>query len=94
MTVPVILGILFVLIGLLYKPIELRFRVLGVTRSVQNIHGEDLRIIPDTVHVEDLHYHEGSGLLFGASEENEQCHWKWWPPYVIPAHCNRTMTEW
>lgn len=80
----VVFGLLVIFGSFLYKPFELRYRVLGMNRKVTNLHGEELRIIPDTVHVEDLHYHEPSGLLFGASEENADCHWKWWPPYVFP----------
>lgn len=91
----IILGLLVLLSSFLYKSVELRYRVLGMNRKVTNLHGEDLRIIPDTVHVEDLHYHEPSGLLFGASEENADCHWKWWPPYVFPCFkdCRASSNE-
>ena len=74
--------------ALLYKPVTLRLEVLGLTRAwgkIRNIHGEDFRIIPDTLYCEDLHYHEPSGLLFGASEEKPETRAQWFPPFVIPS---------
>ena len=71
--------------ALLYKPLTLRAEVLGLTRpldKIQHIHGQDFRLIPDTLYCEDLHYHESSGLLFGTSEEKPESRWKWFPPFV------------
>ena len=71
--------------ALLYKPVALRLEVLGLTRpldKIQNIHGHDFRLIPDTLYCEDLHYHKPSNLLFGASEEKPETRWKWFPPFV------------
>jgi hypothetical protein len=73
-------------IALLYKPVALRVEVLGLNRplsSIQNIHGSDLHVIPDTAYCEDMHYHEPSGLVFAACEENEENRWKWFPPMTI-----------
>lgn len=73
-------------LALLSEPLVRRARVLGITRlwgSIENIHGIDARIIPNTQFTEDLHYHEPSGLIFGASEPNEERRWKWFPPYVL-----------
>lgn len=84
-TVAAVSAILVSLAALFYKPITLRVEVLGLTRplnKIQNVHGEDLRMIPDTLYCEDLHYHEHSHLLFGASEEKLETRWKWFPPYV------------
>ena len=78
-----VLVLLAPLIAVLYKPLSLRAEVLGVFRSVdkiQNIHGSDFQVIDDTLYMEDLHYHEPSGLLFGASEEKAETRWKWFPP--------------
>ena len=72
--------------AVLYNPIALRVKVLGISRgfgTIENIHGEDLRVIPDTLYCEDLHHHIPSGLLFGASEDNPDNRWKWFPPYVV-----------
>ena len=71
--------------ALFYKPVTLRVEVLGLTRpldKIQNIHGKDFGIIPHTLYCEDLHYHEPSNLLFGASEEKPETRWKWFPPFV------------
>ena len=71
--------------ALLYKPVTLRAEVVGFTRpldKIQNVHGQDFRLIPDTLYCEDLHYHESSNLLFGASEEKPGSRWKWFPPFV------------
>lgn len=85
-TVAAVSTVLVSLAALLYKPVTLRLEVLGLIRpwdKIQNIHGEDFRIIPDTLYCEDLHYHEPSGLLFGASEEKPESRAKWFPPFVL-----------
>lgn len=72
---------------LLYKPVTLRIEVLGLTRplnKIGNVHGEDFRLIPNTLYCEDLHYHKSSGLLFSASEEKPENRLKWFPPFVEP----------
>ena len=84
-TVTAISALLVSFTALLYKPLTLRAEVLGFTRpldKIENIHGQDFRLIPDTLYCEDLHYHESSGLLFGASEEKPESRWKWFPPFV------------
>ncbi|MCJ1401531.1 hypothetical protein MMC11_004746 [Xylographa trunciseda] len=81
-----ILAVLALVTAVLYNPITLRIQVLGISRSfgtIENIHGEDLRVIPDTLYCEDLHHHLPSGLLFGASEDNSENRWKWFPPITI-----------
>jgi hypothetical protein len=75
--------ILIAIMASLFSPITLRVKVLGVGRlfgSIQNIHGEDLHVISDTLFTEDLHYHSPSGLLFGASEGDEKTRNTWFPP--------------
>lgn len=72
-----------VIMASLFKPLTLRVKVLGVSRlfgSIENIHGEDLQVIPDTLFTEDLHYHAQSGQLFGASEGDEKTRNTWFPP--------------
>lgn len=69
--------------ALLYNPLKLRAEVLGFTRpygSVQNIHGEGLKVIPDTVQCEDLHHHLPSGLLFTACQGKAAERFSWFPP--------------
>ena len=86
MATTVLLAALVSLAAVLYNPIALRVKVLGVSRgfgTIANIHGEELRVIPDTLYCEDLHHHLPSGLLFGASEDNADDRWKWFPPYVV-----------
>ena len=73
--------------ALLYKPVTLRLEVIGLTRpldKIQNVHGEDFRLIPNTLYCEDLHHHRPSNLLFGASEEKSESRSKWFPPFVEP----------
>lgn len=84
-TVAAISALLISFAALLYKPVALRLEVLGLTRplgKLQNIHGHDFHLIPDTLYCEDLHYHKPSNLLFGASEEKPETRWKWFPPFV------------
>ena len=84
-TVAAISALLISFAALLYKPVALRLEVLGLTRplgKIQNIHGHDFHLIPDTLYCEDLHYHKPSNLLFGASEEKPETRWKWFPPFV------------
>ncbi|MCJ1431034.1 hypothetical protein MMC27_000384 [Xylographa pallens] len=81
-----ILAVLASITAVLYNPIALRVKVLGISRgysTIQNVHGEELRVIPDTLYCEDLHHHLPSGLLFGASEDNPANRWKWFPPIAI-----------
>ena len=40
----------------------------------------DLITIPDTTFCEDLHYHEGSRLLFTACEASDSARYSWFPP--------------
>ena len=77
------LSTLALLASILYEPITRRMEVFGINRplhKIHNIHGEDLKIIPDTIYCEDLHYHEPSGLLFGAAETDKVARKKWFPP--------------
>lgn len=81
--VSIALAVIASLGAVLYKPLSLRIEVLGINRplnKIVNIHGEDFQIIPDTLYTEDLHHHLPSGLLFGASEENPETRYKWFPP--------------
>jgi hypothetical protein len=81
--VPVVLGVFVFLAAILYRPLALRFKVLGITRSfgaIQNSHGEDLHVIEGTHYCENLHYYKPSNQLFVASEENEEFRWTWFPP--------------
>ena len=85
-TVAAVSAVLVSFAALFYKPVTVRLEVLGFTRpwdKIRNIHGEAFRIIPDTLYCEDLHYHEPSGLLFGASEEKVGGRAEWFPPFVI-----------
>ena len=71
--------------GLLYNPLKLRAEVVGIFRplqSIQNVHGEGLRLIPDTVQCEDVHHHLPSGLLFAACQDKktEVERYSWFPP--------------
>ncbi|KAL9126885.1 MAG: hypothetical protein Q9217_004143 [Psora testacea] len=70
-------------VAVVYEPITRRVRVLGISRpldKIQNLHGEGLKIIPNTIACEDLHHHTPSGLLFGVAETDEQSRKNWFPP--------------
>lgn len=43
----------------------------------------DFHLIPDTVHCEDLHYHEPSNLLFTACEGTEHTRQAWFPALAV-----------
>ncbi|OAA35510.1 serum paraoxonase/arylesterase family protein [Metarhizium rileyi] len=56
--------------------------VLGIGRKQKSTairDPNDFRIIPDTVHCEDIHYHEPSNLLFTACEGTESTRYAWFP---------------
>lgn len=74
--------LLSIFAALLYNPIKLRAEVLGFLRpkSVDDIHGEGLKIIPNTVQCEDLHHHLPSGLLFAACQGQATARYSWFPP--------------
>ncbi|RCI12336.1 hypothetical protein L249_1108 [Ophiocordyceps polyrhachis-furcata BCC 54312] len=40
----------------------------------------DVIAIPNTLHCEDLHYHEPSGQIFTACEDDEKTRYSWFPP--------------
>ncbi|KAL9081221.1 MAG: hypothetical protein Q9157_000196 [Trypethelium eluteriae] len=72
-----------IFIAILYPPLSLRYTVFGFGRGsgrTVNLHGHELKRIPDTLYVEDLHYHQASNLLFGASEADEETRKFWFPP--------------
>ncbi|MCJ1435831.1 hypothetical protein MMC27_005207 [Xylographa pallens] len=85
-TLPAFFVALAAFTALLYNPIKLRAVVLGFTRSqasIQNIHGEDLKVIPNTVQCEDLHHHLPSGLLFAACQGRSAERFAWFPASTL-----------
>jgi len=71
------------MIAFVENPVIDRVKTLGLFRylsTVENIHGEDFQLIPNTFACEDLHHHLPSGLLFGVSEPDTESRWKWFPP--------------
>lgn len=61
-------------------------KVLGVFRKPANtviVDPAEFVVIDDTVHCEDLHYHEASKLLFTACEGTEATRFSWFPPLAI-----------
>ena len=69
----------------LYQPIILRYEVLGIGRSfksIDNIHGEGMRLLSNKMSCEDMHLHESSKMLFAACEEKRDMRLQWFPPYV------------
>lgn len=75
------LALLAALVATLYGPVSRELTVLGVWRKADQIGAKHLfQEIPDTVHCEDLHYHEASGQIFTACEDSMQTRFKWFPP--------------
>ncbi|KAL5606457.1 hypothetical protein BROUX41_002868 [Berkeleyomyces rouxiae] len=62
------------------------FQVAGIWRIISPTlvsKGDGFVYIPDTIQCEDLHYHERSGLIFTACEDNRQTRLSWFPPLGI-----------
>lgn len=57
--------------------------VLSVLRPVESTPAADLVTLENTVHCEDLHYHEPSELLFTACKDDETVRHAWFPPLAI-----------
>lgn len=60
--------------------------VLGVFRtpaSRDSVSLEHFSTVENTVHCEDLHYHESSKMLFTACEDEETTRYSWFPPLTI-----------
>ncbi|KAJ4302034.1 hypothetical protein N0V88_002167 [Collariella sp. IMI 366227] len=78
------LSLLGALLGyLLYSLAPYRtLTVLGALRKYPDgmVAKDEVIVIPDTVHCEDLHYHASSGTLFTACEDNSETRFKWFPP--------------
>lgn len=73
-----------------YNPLVTRLRVFGLIRQwngIENFHAQGLTVIPDLFGVEDLHYHEPTGIVFGLTEESIETRKQWFPPYVLFMHC-------
>ncbi|RDA87798.1 hypothetical protein CP532_2458 [Ophiocordyceps camponoti-leonardi (nom. inval.)] len=54
--------------------------VFGVFRTPGHSPAVDVTAIPNTLHCEDLHYHESSGQIFTACEDDEKTRYSWFPP--------------
>ena len=77
-----VLGVFTLSAAILFRPLSHRAEILGYLRpyEVENIHGEDLTLIPDTIQCEDLHHHIPSGLLFAGCQGSEEERFSWFPP--------------
>lgn len=77
-----VLGAFALSAAVLFRPLSHRAEILGYLRpyEVENIHGEDLTLIPDTIQCEDLHHHLPSGLLFAGCQGSEEERFSWFPP--------------
>ncbi|KAL1838485.1 hypothetical protein VTJ49DRAFT_2623 [Mycothermus thermophilus] len=56
--------------------------VLGVLRKYPPgaVAKDEVTVIPDTVHCEDLHYYAPSGTIFTACEDEANVRFRWFPP--------------
>ena len=81
LTVSLLGALVAYLFYIIWPSIHRTATVIGVLRryppgaTVQN----EVVVISDTVHCEDLHYHAGSGTLFTACEDNLETRFKWFP---------------
>jgi len=83
--VPILIALAAAGWALFYRPFDHRMTVLGWHRDAEagfpSIHGASpLRMIPDTVHCEDLHHHRPSNLLFTACQADAAARIAWFPP--------------
>ncbi|KAL4894318.1 hypothetical protein BDV59DRAFT_192656 [Aspergillus ambiguus] len=76
------LALLAVLVATLYGPVSRGLTVLGVWRPSNLTVAQQVPFqkVADTIHCEDLHYHEPSGLIFTACEDSVETRFKWFPP--------------
>lgn len=65
-----------------YAPIKHTITVSGLLRKAQQstVAPDDLVVIEDTVHCEDLHYYEPAETLFTACEDDPLRRFSWFPP--------------
>ncbi|KAL0943177.1 serum paraoxonase arylesterase family protein [Colletotrichum truncatum] len=81
---PAIVAGLAIFGGYNYGPsVKRAATVVGVARTIKNTPidlSTDLTFIGDTVHCEDIHRHEPSGLLFTACEDDPETRKVWFPP--------------
>jgi hypothetical protein len=55
--------------------------VLGALRgNLESTNVEELVVIPDTTHCEDVHFYAPSQTLFTACEDNAETRFSWFPP--------------
>lgn len=69
----------------LYGPVKQRLTTLGFHRdakSIVNIHGEGVKLIPNTFQCEDAHLHKESGMIFTACQNADDGNARsgWFPP--------------
>ncbi|KAK4446853.1 hypothetical protein QBC34DRAFT_382927 [Podospora aff. communis PSN243] len=84
------LRLLFSLTGILLAyavyilgpPLQRSLTVLGVFRRepLSTLSAEEIIVIQDTTHCEDLHYYAPSNTLFAACEDNPNTRFGWFPP--------------
>ncbi|KAH7113952.1 hypothetical protein B0J13DRAFT_573982 [Dactylonectria estremocensis] len=74
-------------IASLYGPLAYRhLTVLGVLRRMKQTplaNPGDIAIIQDTIHCEDLHYHQLSQSIFTACEDTVTTRFSWFPPVAV-----------
>lgn len=60
-----------------------RATVLGAFRSPTTFHtSSEIKIIPDTINAEDLHYDDASGLIFTSAQGVDNTRHLWFPPLL------------
>ena len=81
------IAIIAMIASYVYGPITRRMLVLGVNRVPSNTvflnEKDELAVIKDTVHCEDLHHHLASNTLFTACEDDASTRFGWFPPLGI-----------
>ncbi|RFU73114.1 serum paraoxonase arylesterase family [Trichoderma arundinaceum] len=76
--------LLAVLLGYVYNNSHVQriIYVSGIFRKPERteVAPEDYVVIDNTLHCEDMHYHEPSGLIFTACEDHKGSRLRWFPP--------------
>jgi len=76
------IGAVAAVVAVLYGPVSQRITTVGGYRSMstmKNVHGHELKIIPNTIQCEDVHHHIESGLLFTACQGENNSRNGWFP---------------
>jgi hypothetical protein len=86
LTLALCVALLSIPIAYIYPAVQRFVTVAGVFRTPATIRPsstEDLVLIDNTIHCEDIHYHTPSGKLYTACENSLETRFSWFPPLAL-----------